>query len=118
MATGDSNALRASAANRLVMSTCRATARNVWRGGGPREPAGQQLSVGRSASVNGGGSEEAEMRPAFQAIHALAHVLGLVDVGARQLDLGVPALGFQHDVVGVGVLVGHAQIFGLEHGTV
>jgi hypothetical protein len=58
------------------------------------------------------------MRAALQAKHALADVLGIVDLGTRELDLGIAAFGLEDDIIGNSILVGNAQILGLEHDTV
>ena len=58
------------------------------------------------------------MRAALQAKHALADVLGIVYLGTRERDLGIAAFGLEDDIIGNGILVGNAQILGLEHDTV
>src|SRR5213593_2138977 len=71
-----------------------------------------------SSSMKRCAGEEAEMRAALQSKDALADVLGIVELGARQFDLGFTVLRLQDDVVGDGVLVGNAQVLGLENDAV
>src|SRR5688572_11587395 len=59
--------------------------------------------------------EEAQQSAVLEPEHALAQRLGFADLGERERQLVLATPGFEDDVVLHRVLVGHAQVLGLEH---
>ena len=90
-------------------------------GGGRALPQPPQGRAGRrplSRLMQGRARQKTQLFARFEAVEAFAQILGAVDLAAREHDLRVAMLRFDHDVVDGGRLIRGAQVFGREHDTV